>query len=1025
MFGGYRLIIKKSLLSFLFLLIYGKVMAHSVQVRYCLSCDGDLRIWVEHWHGDVNPNSTTMTIEVTINGTTTSQTASPAGSLLDTPADSLPGCFGNLTYVAGCPSSTIPGGANDFDDWVYYDYTGLPQNVPLSFTIISGNNMITSDGCNMFPITENFVIAPGPQPDQFVCPGQATNPSAAFAWQNSNPSIGLPPSGTGNIPSFIPTGPPGTIATITMTNACTMLPDTFNYEIIDNPVASFLIDSVACLGDSIIFVDSSVTLSSTDSYFWDFGDGNTDFNAETGHIYTQQGTFEASLLLESGQCYDTDLQQITVHDAPYATIAGDTSVCQGDPDPTVYIIALNGIPPYTFTYQINSGVPQTIAPTGLGDTAVLSIPSLDDSIYVISLINIQDSSPPPCVFTELNESTTVVIEPTPTATINGSANLCIGDPQPVVVLEGSNNNATDPYIFTYYVTGGPYQTVFTTGDTLQIPVSTQFDSTYVFNLAYVQNLSCGQVQPSSVTVDVSPIPTATAIGDVIVCTGDPEPIISFIGADGTPPYTFTYQINGGPGSSIVSIDDTATIQIPTLVDSVYNIYLLNVQDSSPSQCSQSLSDTIIVAVDPTPIASIMGSAEVCVGDTQPQVIIEGSNGASPYTFTYNVNGGINQTVTSVGDTIQIPIPTQTDSTFNYYLLEVQDSSPTGCYQTLSDSIQVQVHSLPEVITDPDFLICEGDSTFLSVQGADSYVWTNNVTEFVYFTPLLSDTYIVTGTDSNGCTDSDTVEISVEQLPQVLFSSDILSGCVGSEITFTSPFLNFSTNYIWSIEGDTIFSNNTLFYTFSSAGTFDVGLEIISENGCDNYSVYNNYIQIHPNPISAFTPSHTYIDRLDTEVFFSNESIGASSYLWDFDYNFETSDLHSPTHAFPNNKSRVFEVELAVMNDFGCTDTTWEKIILNEQLIFYAPNTFTPDHNQHNPEFNIIFYSGYNPYDYQLTIYNRWGEIVFVSYNVSVGWDGTYGNGGEVPQGVYVWKIEFDTHLHDNRQYANGIVNVLR
>jgi gliding motility-associated-like protein len=98
--------------------------------------------------------------------------------------------------------------------------------------------------------------------------------------------------------------------------------------------------------------------------------------------------------------------------------------------------------------------------------------------------------------------------------------------------------------------------------------------------------------------------------------------------------------------------------------------------------------------------------------------------------------------------------------------------------------------------------------------------------------------------------------------------------------------------------------------------------------------------------------------------------------------------------------------------------------VKERLIFYVPNTFTPDGNTRNQEFKPIFTAGYDIYTYELAIFNRWGEIMFESYNDEFGWDGTYG--GEVMQdGTYVWRIRFRLLDDDDYQEHYGHVNLLR
>lgn len=151
--------LNKLIFSFITIIIcsVGQVFSHSVQVQWCVSCSGDLRIWLEHWHGNEDPNSTTMTISITINGNTSTITSSPGGGVLGMTPGQLPGCSTPITYAAGCPTEE-----NTYNDWVYYDFTNLPENVPLSFTIISGNTEFTMDCCDpcMYPLTIDFTLSP-------------------------------------------------------------------------------------------------------------------------------------------------------------------------------------------------------------------------------------------------------------------------------------------------------------------------------------------------------------------------------------------------------------------------------------------------------------------------------------------------------------------------------------------------------------------------------------------------------------------------------------------------------------------------------------------------------------------------------------------------------------------------------------------------------------------------------------------------------------------------------------------------
>ncbi len=99
-------------------------------------------------------------------------------------------------------------------------------------------------------------------------------------------------------------------------------------------------------------------------------------------------------------------------------------------------------------------------------------------------------------------------------------------------------------------------------------------------------------------------------------------------------------------------------------------------------------------------------------------------------------------------------------------------------------------------------------------------------------------------------------------------------------------------------------------------------------------------------------------------------------------------------------------------------------MINEDLIFYVPNAFTPDNDEFNQGFVPVFSSGFDPYNFNMLIFDRWGEIIFESNNSAAGWDGTY-MGKPVKEGVYTWKIEFKRAENDANQIAIGHVSLLR
>ena len=124
-----------------------------------------------------------------------------------------------------------------------------------------------------------------------------------------------------------------------------------------------------------------------------------------------------------------------------------------------------------------------------------------------------------------------------------------------------------------------------------------------------------------------------------------------------------------------------------------------------------------------------------------------------------------------------------------------------------------------------------------------------------------------------------------------------------------------------------------------------------------------------------------------------------------------------------NSCNTSFAELIINNTGQCED---EDSVSNE-LLFYVPNSFTPDSfDDLNSVFQSIFTSGYDPLNFSLLIFDRWGELVFESYDADIGWKGTYGTKGRLAQdGVYTWKIKYIETLTQEERTLLGHVVLIR
>ena len=96
----------------------------------------------------------------------------------------------------------------------------------------------------------------------------------------------------------------------------------------------------------------------------------------------------------------------------------------------------------------------------------------------------------------------------------------------------------------------------------------------------------------------------------------------------------------------------------------------------------------------------------------------------------------------------------------------------------------------------------------------------------------------------------------------------------------------------------------------------------------------------------------------------------------------------------------------------------------DELIYYVPNAFTPDGNEYNQTWGPVFTAGYDPADFHLFVVNRWGEIVWETYDAAARWDGTY-EGASVQDGIYTWAIDFGDKYTAKRYKLTGHVTLFK
>ena len=128
-----------------------------------------------------------------------------------------------------------------------------------------------------------------------------------------------------------------------------------------------------------------------------------------------------------------------------------------------------------------------------------------------------------------------------------------------------------------------------------------------------------------------------------------------------------------------------------------------------------------------------------------------------------------------------------------------------------------------------------------------------------------------------------------------------------------------------------------------------------------------------------------------------------------------------------NQPGDYQIVAIGYNDLGCPGppVIYNVIVTKcDPLIYWVPNSFTPDGNEFNQTWGPVITSGISVENFELTIYNRWGNIIWQSRNTNSQWDGTY-NGSLVPDGTYNWIIKLDILDSDELKVVSGSVTIIK
>lgn len=479
-------------------------------------------------------------------------------------------------------------------------------------------------------------------------------------------------------------------------------------------------------------------------------------------------------------------------------------------------------------------------------------------------------------------------------------------------------------------------------------------------------------------------PIGTDIVDSVICTGE-NIVVTANGGFGS------YTWSGAQGLSATT-GNTVTITPPAIPGT----YLYKIESTGTvTMCPSNLEHEFNIVVVQSTTSDFTQMGPYCPGDAF----------TLPTTSINNITGSWS------------PAPNSAQTTWYYF-------TPDAGQCAARDSMEIEILSPPSVNAGLDVIACKDKPITLTATGAATYTWNHGVQNGVPFIPTQN-SYTVTGTSAQGCIATDEVRVTIEDSLVPSFIPSVLSGCAPLEVFFTS---GVDSTYLheWTFGAGSSTQGPRTSYTFTGSGCFDISLKLTSPNGCIGTTRLDSLICLFPNPTASFIPQPGQLDLLDPKSIMINNSTNAVSYTWNFGDGSPLDNTSNPIHVFPSDQAGSYLVTLYAYNQMGCVDSIKSTVRVVEDVVFYIPNAFTPDGDEFNNIFKPIFYSGYDPHDYYLRVFNRWGELIFESLDVNFGWDGVYLQTGKLSQeGTYVWDIEFKTLQNDERKKYTGHFTLLK
>ena len=720
-------------------------------------------------------------------------------------------------------------------------------------------------------------------------------------------------------------------------------------------------DTLACRQSLINFTNTSV--GSTLAYKWDFGDGGTSTLRSPAHLYTSNGIYNVQLkITDRFGCKDSVRKDsvIVIGNAVADFTLSDTIVnC-----PPAQILFTNKS---TFFSSIKWDFDN-------GSTSTLNNPT---HIYVVGgLYNVK---------LVVNGFGSCIDSMIKRIRVKGPQGNISYNPKGKCVPATINFNATASNISSNFIWDfGDGTTLISGGNTVTHTYATV--GRYLPKLLLRDTtINCIVFVFGSDSISVSNVSAIIKRPVALFCdsttiTFTDSSVIKF---DTVSLYKWSFGDGG-----------TSNSQNPVHTYSSPGNYTINMNLQTIFGCKDTAAPVFIKVVK-GPVISVSGNPTSCVNSPINFALTQAMPDTSftKYKWTFG-NGNTS--------TLAIP-PSQIYTTPNSYIINVVAVNSSGCTDTVNKSLTV--FPLPNVDAGSDSTICRGQTITLLPGGALSYTWQTNgsLSCSACTNPLAKPDstikYFVTGKSIEGCTNKDSIKVSVIQ-PFRIITSIRDTICRGEA---TRLLASGTDTYTWSPSAG--LSNVNIANPSAKPDTSTIYRVIGSDQqNCFKDTGYVPVI-VYNKPIFNIIPDVLNIPAGSSVTITTNGSADINAYNWSPSTGLSCNNCPQPT-ATPAANSTTYTA--IASNAGGCTATDQVTInMLCGSGNIFIPNTFSPNGDGSN---DIFYPRGKGIKGVKnMIIYNRWGAVVFQRGNFDInnqnaGWDGSY-KGQPAPSEVYVYHLE--------------------